>query len=78
MANYYDFVLGFIPLALLGLGGGLHVAGLALTTALTVGGLVAVGLVGHALFVNGPVDAPAPEMAETVETSSGAAVPLSD
>ncbi|MFB6070749.1 MAG: hypothetical protein ABEJ76_06970 [Halanaeroarchaeum sp.] len=55
MTEYYDLVLGLIPLALLGLGGGLHVAGLALTTALTIGGLFAVGLVGHALFVNGPV-----------------------
>lgn len=55
MTDYYDLVLGLIPLALLGIGGGLHVAGLATTTALTVGGLVAVGLVAHALFVNGPV-----------------------
>jgi len=55
MTEYYDLVLGLIPLAFLGLGGGLHFAGLTLTTALTIGGLFAVGLVGHALFVNGPV-----------------------
>jgi len=55
MTEYYDLVLGLIPLALLGVGGGLHVAGIGLTTALTIGGLFAVGLVGHALFVNGPV-----------------------
>ncbi len=73
MANYYDFVLGFIPLALLGLGGGLHIAGLTLTTALTIGGLVAVGLVGHALFVNAPVDTPV----ETVDAAP-AGVPISD
>lgn len=78
MANYYDLILGFIPLALLGLGGGLHIAGLTLTTAVTIGGLVAVGLVGHALFVRAPVDAPVSvQEAPTVE-SSGAAAPLSD
>lgn len=78
MANYYDVILGFIPLALLGLGGGLHIAGLTLTTAVTIGGLVAVGLVGHALFVRAPVDATVPvQEAPTVE-SSGAAAPLSD
>ncbi|MFB6093726.1 MAG: hypothetical protein ABEJ77_02130 [Halanaeroarchaeum sp.] len=58
MTEYYDLVLGLIPLAFIGLGGGLHVAGFALTSALTVGGLIAIALVGHALFVNGPVDAP--------------------
>ncbi|MFB6153066.1 MAG: hypothetical protein ABEJ27_02330 [Halodesulfurarchaeum sp.] len=55
MTEYYDLVLGLIPAVLLGLGGGLQFAGLAQTTAITVGSLVAIGLVGHALFVNGPV-----------------------
>ncbi|MFB6267165.1 MAG: hypothetical protein ABEI31_05865 [Halodesulfurarchaeum sp.] len=55
MTEYYDLVLGLIPVVLLGFGGGLQFAGLAQTTAITVGGLVAVGVVGHALFVNGPV-----------------------
>jgi len=58
MVDYYDFVLGFIPLAFVGLGGGLYAVGLETTIALTVGGLAAVALVGHALFVNGPVDRP--------------------
>jgi hypothetical protein len=78
MTTYYDLVLGFIPLALLGLGGGLHIAGLTLTTAVSIGGLVAVGLVGHALFVNAPVDpTPAPQSVETVEATS-APVSMSD
>ncbi|MFB6124909.1 MAG: hypothetical protein ABEJ59_03015 [Halanaeroarchaeum sp.] len=55
MTEYYDLVLGLIPFALVGIGGGLTVAGMSATTALTIGGLAAVGLVGHALFVNGPV-----------------------
>ncbi|MFB6113834.1 MAG: hypothetical protein ABEJ58_06995 [Halodesulfurarchaeum sp.] len=55
MTSYYDVVLALIPVALFGLGGGLQFAGLAQTTAVSVGGLVSVGLVGHAMFVNGPV-----------------------
>jgi hypothetical protein len=77
MATYYDFILGFIPLALLGLGGGLHIAGLTLTTAITVGGLVAVALVGHALFVNGPVDARPAEPTPTHETVDATQGPVS-
>lgn len=78
MANYYDFVLGFIPLALLGLGGGLHIAGLTLTTAVMIGGLVAVGMVGHALFVNAPVDQTLTGQTTSTVESGTAAVPLSD
>ena len=59
MTRYYDLVLGLIPLALLGTTGVLHAAGFGLTSAVPVGGLLAVLLVGHALFVNAPVDAPA-------------------
>ncbi|MFB6133448.1 MAG: hypothetical protein ABEJ55_00475 [Halanaeroarchaeum sp.] len=72
MTDYYDLVLGLIPFALLGIGGGLHFAGLALTTALTIGGLSAVGLVGHALFVNGPVSLQESraEAASTAQTTS--------
>lgn len=70
MTDYYDLVLGLIPLALLGIGGGLYVVGLTLTTALTIGGLVAVGLVGHALFVNGPVS-----LQEARDTTSRPAQP---
>ncbi len=55
MTEYYDLVLGLIPLVVLGLGGGLQVAGFAQTTAVTVGGLIGVGLVLHALFVRAPV-----------------------
>ncbi|MFB6082332.1 MAG: hypothetical protein ABEJ67_05875 [Halanaeroarchaeum sp.] len=71
MTEYYDLVLGLIPFALLGVGGGLHVAGVSLTTALTIGGLFAVGLVGHALFVNGPVS-----LSESRTASSTTNAPL--
>lgn len=56
MTEYYDLVLGLIPLAMVGITGGLSVAGVTLTTAVTLAGAIAVLLVGHALFVNGPVD----------------------
>lgn len=57
MNRYYDVVLALIPLALLGLGSTLVVAGVGRNLAVTAAGLTAVALVGHALFVNGPVAA---------------------
>jgi len=57
MARYYDLVLGLIPLALGGIAAALTAAGFALTTAVPLASAVAVGLMGHAMFVNGPVEA---------------------
>ena len=57
MARYYDLVLGLIPLAFGTIAVALTVLGFTLTTAVPAASLVAVGLVGHAMFVNGPVDA---------------------
>jgi len=59
MPGYYDYVLGAIPLALLGLTAILTAAGLSLSMAVPASAGVSLLLVGHALFVNGPVDAPA-------------------
>lgn len=56
MAGYYDFVLGLIPLALGGVSGALTVAGISLTPAIVAASLVAVGLIGHAMFVRTPSD----------------------
>ncbi|WP_380674578.1 hypothetical protein [Salinigranum sp. GCM10025319] len=56
MVGYYDYVLGLIPLTLLGLTGLLLVTGMGLTTAVPLGAGVSGLVVGHALFVNGPVD----------------------
>jgi hypothetical protein len=58
MAGYYDLVLGLIPFTLLGVSGGLTLGGVSLTTAVPVGAGIAVLLIGHAMFVNGPVDEP--------------------
>ena len=64
MTGYYDIVLGLIPLAMAGITGGLTLAGFALTTAIPLASVVAVGLIGHAMFVRAPVD---PVHTETVQ-----------
>ncbi|ELY63972.1 hypothetical protein C489_18032 [Natrinema versiforme JCM 10478] len=56
MTGYYDIVLGLIPVALLGITAALMVVGLSLTTAVPLGSLVAMGIIGHAMFVNTPAD----------------------
>lgn len=55
MLEYYDYVLGFVPLALVGITGVLRAAGVDLLVAVPVGAAMASLAVGHALFVNGPV-----------------------
>ena len=60
MTGYYDVVLGLIPLALAGITGSLTFLGLSLTTAIPLASLVAVSLIGHAMFVRTPVT-PTPE-----------------
>ena len=54
--NYYDIVLGMIPLALLGLTALLVAVGLDLTTAVPLAGGVSAGMIGHAMFVRTPTD----------------------
>lgn len=56
MARYYDVVLALIPASLLGVATALIVAGFPMATAVPVGALVASGLIGHALFVNTPLE----------------------
>jgi hypothetical protein len=67
MTGYYDYVLGLIPLALFGLSGTLHVAGLGITQAVPIAAGLAALIVGHALFVNGPVSKAA---VKTVESAT--------
>jgi len=71
MTGYYDIILGLIPLAMAGITGTLMIAGFALTTAIPVASVVAVGLIGHAMFVNAPVDAVPTEtvQSEPVQTA---------
>lgn len=58
MTGYYDYILGLIPLALLGITALLSVVGFPLAQAVPVGAGASVLLIGHALFVNGPVSTP--------------------
>ncbi|MHB9285800.1 hypothetical protein ACKVMT_02015 [Halobacteriales archaeon Cl-PHB] len=69
MTGYYDVVLGLIPLTLAGISGSLVFAGYQPTTAVPLAGLVTVGLMGHAMFVNSPVT-PKPEAAEPAAEST--------
>lgn len=59
MTGYYDIILGLIPVSLAGISAALIAAGMQVTTAVPLASLVAVGLIGHAMFVNAPVDSPA-------------------
>lgn len=55
MTGYYDIILGLIPLTLVGVTGTLSLAGFAMNAAVPIAALIAVALVGHALFVRSPV-----------------------
>lgn len=74
MTGYYDYVLGLIPAALLAVPIALSVFGIPLSVAVSVGGVASALLIGHAMFVNGPVDEPreVPDAAATSGRASGA------
>ncbi|SNR37488.1 hypothetical protein SAMN06264855_10445 [Halorubrum vacuolatum] len=55
MTGYYDYVLGLIPAVLIGITAVLTLVGLSTPFAVSVGAIIAVGLMGHAMFVKGPV-----------------------
>lgn len=70
MTGYYDIVLGLIPLSLAGITGLLVFAGFSLTTAIPLASIVAVALIGHAMFVSPPTGAaPEPAPAPTPEAT---------
>lgn len=56
MTGYYDVILGLIPLSLVGVTAALSAVGFSVTAAVPVAATVPVALIGHALFVNGPVE----------------------
>jgi hypothetical protein len=72
MTEYYDVVLGLIPVSLAGLTAVLLFAGLSLSAAIPVASLATVGLMGHALFVNAPVSPSATVLGDDEETDSAA------
>lgn len=72
MAGYYDIVLGLIPVALLGITAALTVVGISPMSAVPIGAFVALGCIGHAMFVNAPVETPE----ETPTSSPQATTPI--
>ena len=66
MPGYYDVVLGLIPLSLAGLTAALVAGGLPSAVAVPLASTVSAGVIGHAMFVNGP-DAETPETAPAAE-----------
>lgn len=54
MVDYYDLVLGLIPLALLGVTGILLAVGIDYTVAIPGGALFSVGLICHGMFIRSP------------------------
>ncbi|ELZ46460.1 hypothetical protein C463_04589 [Halorubrum californiense DSM 19288] len=57
MAGYYDYVLGLIPVALIGVTAFLNLVGLSLLSALPAGAVAAATVMAHAIFVRAPVSA---------------------
>ncbi|KAB1196012.1 MULTISPECIES: hypothetical protein [Haloferax] len=76
MTGYYDYILGLIPLALVGITASLVVFGLQLTTAVPMAAGVSALLTGHALFVNGPTS-PTPIARHTDQSGPADAAPAS-
>ncbi|EMA51530.1 hypothetical protein [Halococcus thailandensis] len=54
MTQYYDLLLGLIPLALGGITTVLATVGVSLTLAVPIAASVAVALIGHGMFVRAP------------------------
>ncbi len=65
MTGYYDAVLGLIPVLFAGVTGALLLAGVALVFSIATGATVAGLLIGHAMFVRTPTDAPTPSAPST-------------
>jgi membrane-bound ClpP family serine protease len=60
MPNYYDLVLGLIPLSLAGLTALFLLGGLSMSLSVPLASIAAIGVIGHAMFVNGPATAGPP------------------
>lgn len=76
MTGYYDLILGLIPLSLIGVTAVLSVVGFSITSAVPLAASIPVALIGHALFVNSPVDDT--QSPDTVESSSSTAFDPAD
>lgn len=54
MTEYYDIILGLIPVSLAGLTGLFVTAGMSVLLSLALASVATLGLMGHAMFVNAP------------------------
>ncbi len=70
MADYYDYVLGFVPSALVVVTAALNATGVAFPVAMSTGAAIASLAVGHAVFVNGPSVESAPDDAHASDAAS--------
>lgn len=68
MTGYHDYVLGLVPASLLGPLAAVPLVGLPVEVAVAVGGAAAALVVGHAMFVRGPV----PTVADAATTVTAA------
>ena len=75
MPSYYDLVLGLIPLSLAGLTALLLLGGVSLSVAIPLASVVTVGVIGHAMFVNGPADSTEPTPEPTDDDDASTAPP---
>ena len=70
MSRYYDYVLGLIPTALIGVTVFLSAVGVSWHTAVPAGAAVAIGVMAHAMFVRAPRPAPAAAVADAAASAS--------
>jgi hypothetical protein len=76
MTGYYDIVLGLIPVAFIGGTAALTTIGnVAMSTAIPIAAVLSVLLIGHAMFVNAPVDVVAEESEHAQASTTGTAAP---
>lgn len=56
--NYYDLILALVPLSFLTIGGAGALAGMDITTAVPIAGVIAMAIIGHAMFIRAPTNTP--------------------
>jgi hypothetical protein len=72
MSRYYDYVLGLIPTALIGVTVLLSAVGVSWHAAVPTGAAIAIGVMAHAMFVRAPRPAPAAAVVDAAASASDA------
>ena len=73
MSRYYDYVLGLIPTALIGVTVCLSAVGASWYTAVPAGAAVAIGVMAHAMFVRAPQPTSTAAVADAAASASDVA-----